>query len=197
MKTLKKINDAIYYFEKLVLSLSILGVFLILIVNVFTRFVLNNGISWAEEIGSLLITFICFIGLSYAARTGRHIIMSAVYDNVSIKIQKIVTTVVDFLAIFALLYLGKMGFDYVMTVKGMNRLSPTLLFPLWIPYLVIPLGFYMAALQYFILFMMNLKTSDIVRFIIREPDSDLDDSEDSGFSFDVTGENTKKEVGNQ
>ena len=157
VEVLIRINNILYKFEKFVLSLCVLGIFIVLILNVFTRFILRDGIAWAEEVGNLFVTWICFVGVSYAARSGRHIIMSAVYDFMPVKIQKIMIYLVDAGSIIGSIFLCNLGIQYVRTVYMMGRLSPTLLFPLWIPYLIIPIGFFMGALQYCILLAMNIK----------------------------------------
>ena len=51
------------------------------IANVVGRFVLQSSIFFTEELNRILIVLITFAGISYAARHGRHIRMSAIFDT--------------------------------------------------------------------------------------------------------------------
>lgn len=174
MKVLHKINDIVFVVEKLLLTFAVMGILITLLVNVFARFFLNGGVAWAEEVGNLLITILCFTGITFSARTGRHIIMSALYDITPAKVQKVITCVVDFCAIFFLIFIGYLGSSYVNLIFNTGRVTPSLLIPLWIPYLIIPAGCFFGAFQYFILFVLNVQDKTQIvkaneRYDVSEP----------------------------
>ena len=174
MKLLNKINNGIYLFEKAILSVAVLGIFVVLIANVFTRFILQSGISWAEEVGALCYVFICFIGVSYSTRSGRSITMSAVYDILPPKAQKAMTYFIDIIAFFSLIGFGILGLSYVVMLVNSGRVSVALRLPLWIPYLIVPIGFWLGAFQYLILILMNIHNpKETVKYIYKEPDPDM------------------------
>ncbi len=50
------------------------------IANVIGRFVLGESLFFTGEVNRILIIMITFAGIGYAARHGRHIRMSAIYD---------------------------------------------------------------------------------------------------------------------
>lgn len=80
MGLLNKINKYIGMFEVFVLISCVITMAVILIGNVFSRQLFNNSWKFAEEVGQFLVVIITFIGTSYAARKGKHIRMSALYD---------------------------------------------------------------------------------------------------------------------
>src|SRR5690554_2547575 len=66
-------------------------------VNVIARFVFGEGLFFSGEINRILIILITFAGIGYAARHGRHIRMSAVYDAFPAKGRKVLMI---FIALF-------------------------------------------------------------------------------------------------
>ena len=66
--------------EAVMLAVGVLLMAANTIANVVGRFVFQNSIFFSEELNRILIILITFAGISYAARHGRHIRMSAIYD---------------------------------------------------------------------------------------------------------------------
>lgn len=81
MKIIKKIDNIIGKIEEYILIIGIIGMSLLLFGNVFSRVVLNNSWSFAEEIGQMLVVLVTFMGLGYAVRKGRYINMTSIYDR--------------------------------------------------------------------------------------------------------------------
>lgn len=102
--------------------------------------------------------------------------MTAVYDSLSFRSQKILTTIIALLTSALMFYLAYHSLLYVEELKSINRLSPALQFPVYWVYAIIPIGFSIAGLQYSMSFVMNLLHKEIY------------------VSFDVT-ENKTNEVG--
>lgn len=88
MKYLLKLNHVIVRIEQVILAGSIIAMSILLILNVLGRFILHKGIASAEELGTDLIIFITFIGLSYCATTGKHINMLAIFDIMPATMRK-------------------------------------------------------------------------------------------------------------
>ena len=56
------------------LVVALAGVLLVLLnYAVFTRFVLNESVSWSEELPSHLLAMLTFVGAAYLTRTNEHI----------------------------------------------------------------------------------------------------------------------------
>ncbi len=59
------------------------------VTNVVARFVFGNSIMFSGELNRILIIMITFAGIGYAARHGRHIRMSAIYDALPVGGRKV------------------------------------------------------------------------------------------------------------
>ena len=67
--------------EEAILSGGILVIAFLTIANVFCRTFLGFSLAFAEEVSQFLIILVTFVGLSYGAAQGRHIRMTALYDE--------------------------------------------------------------------------------------------------------------------
>ena len=111
------------------------------IANVVGRFVFQSSIFFSEELNRILIILITFAGISYAARQGRHIRMSAIYDAMPPSVRKsmmIVIALVTAAFMFALCYYAV---GYIMTQAGRGRVLPALQIPVWWTLVWVPVGF--------------------------------------------------------
>ena len=89
MNLLRRIDQILLFLEKIVLQVSIISSSVMLITNVIARKVFNHSLTFNEEIGGFFILASTFIGIGYGARMGRHIRMSAVFDLLPSRLQKI------------------------------------------------------------------------------------------------------------
>ena len=157
MEGIVKINGYVRKLEEFILSYSIIIMAVILVANVIARLLFNNSLRFAEELSSILTITVTFIGVSYGARVGRHIIMTVLFDFMPKGGKKLFLFISSFVTCIALLYLTYLSGSYVFdTVMKTGRVTPALSIPMWIPYFTVPLGFFMGAVQYAIIFLMNL-----------------------------------------
>lgn len=154
------LNKKIRKFEELIISYGIIVMSIVLVANVFSRVFLNSSIQAAEEIGQILIVMVTFIGISYAARMGKHITMSAVIDSIPRKFKKIYIYFTSSVSTVLLWWLGYLGTLYVNRIMGSGRITSSLQFPMWILYIFVPLGFFLASLQYLVTIVVNIKDKD-------------------------------------
>ncbi len=69
MKRFYAILDHVLYWLLFIVLGSMAG---IVAANVFGRFVLEQSISWAEEVAKILLTYMTFLGAAYAMRDNSH-----------------------------------------------------------------------------------------------------------------------------
>lgn len=160
MNILTMLNQIIKKIEKTIIAYGIIFISLILITNVITRTFFQYSWKAAEETSSFLIYGITFMSVSYAARTGKHITMTAVLDIVPNKVRKAMLIANSILCVVALLWISSLSWDYVMDVKKMGRITPALSIPAWWTVVVMPVGFFLSAIQYAITFVLNIKHKD-------------------------------------
>lgn len=131
------------------------------IANVVGRFVFQSSIYFSEELNQVLIILITFAGLSYAARQGRHIRMSAIYDTMSPKLRKTLMVVIAVVTAVFMFGLAWYALQYILTLASRGRILPALGIPQWIIYVWAPVGFLMTGLQYALTAVKNVLDRDI------------------------------------
>lgn len=157
MGLIKKLNDITGKIEVFVLATSVLLMAAILIGNVFSRQFFNNSWKWAEEVGQFLVVIITFVGTSYAARKGKHIRMSAIYDALSQRGKKVLAILSAISTAVAMFYLTYLALRYAITMQVYGRVSPALKMPMYYLVSVVAIGFFLTAIQYLFIFILNLK----------------------------------------
>ncbi|WP_297561000.1 TRAP transporter small permease [Nitratireductor sp.] len=153
-------DNAISRIESVMLALGVILMALNTIANVVSRGI-GHTIFFSEELNSILIILITFAGIGYAARHGRHIRMSALYDALPPKTRKvlmIVITVITALTMFALCYFA---IGYIGKVAKSGRILPAMQIPVYWIYLWVPVGFFITGVQYALTALKNVVQKDI------------------------------------
>lgn len=147
-------------FEEYVLSSSIIIMALLLIISVIMRAVFNRSLTFSEEIGQALMIIVTFFGISYCAKKGRHITMSIIFDMVNNKKKKIAMYIITIISSISLVILTYVAFDYTISTMNLGRVTAALQIPIFILYAFVPLGFLLGAIEYFIVFILNVKSKE-------------------------------------
>lgn len=155
------IDSLISRFESFALAAGVLLMAANTIANVVGRFIFQHSIFFTEELNRIIIILITFAGVGYAARHGRHIRMSAIFDTLPVKTRKalmIVIAVVTSLAMFALCYFSV---RYIGKVQTSGRVLPALQIPVWWIFVWVPIGFFVTGAQYFLTAIKNIIEKDV------------------------------------
>ncbi|CAM3078435.1 TRAP transporter small permease [Paracoccus nototheniae] len=129
--------------------------------NVVGRFVFGQSLYFSEEINQALIVLITFAGISYAARHGRHIRMSAITDALPFRERKAMMVITSGVTAVLLLALSWYALTYVMTQAGRGRVLPALRIPQWWILVWVPAGLFLTGLQYALTALKNLTDPEI------------------------------------
>lgn len=155
------IDTAISYLEAFLLAAGVLLMAVNTVANVVGRFVFQYSFFFTEELNRIIIVLITFAGVGYAARHGRHIRMSAIFDALPFGMRKalmIFIAIVTSLAMFALCYFSVV---YILDLQSKGRVLPAMQIPVWTIYLWAPLGFLVTGTQYLLTAIKNLVSHDI------------------------------------
>lgn len=155
------IDVGISRLESILLAAGVLLMAANTIANVVGRFVFRNSIFFSEELNRILIILITFAGISYAARHGRHIRMSAIYDELPTRIRKPLMILIASVTAVFMLGLAWYSAQYIITLQGRGRVLPSLQIPVWLIFLWVPVGFFMTGAQYLLTAIKNLIEKDI------------------------------------
>ncbi|MGY8871252.1 MAG: TRAP transporter small permease [Pseudomonadales bacterium] len=160
-KIFLQISNVTEWIEKFVVISSILLMMANSTANAIGRYVFGKSLFFSEELNQFLIVAITFIGFAYAVRKGRNIRMTAVYDSLGYTAKKTVSILIAITTGVLMLYLSYKAVFYVIELKDLNRLSPALQLPVYIIYAIIPVGLFVAGIQYLITFFMNITHKEI------------------------------------
>ena len=147
--------------EEWMLAFGVILITAITTGNAISRKIFNYSWSSAEECTQFLLVIVTFMGISYAARKGRHIRMTAFFEFMPKKVQKVLTMIICLVTAAILFYLAKHAIVYVHNVYGVGRVTPSLRMPFWITVMWVPIGLILAGIQYLRAFYKNLVEKDV------------------------------------
>jgi TRAP-type C4-dicarboxylate transport system permease small subunit len=145
--------------EVSILVICVAALAVLLIANVFAR-TFFSSIYFAEEISRFLVMLITFTGVSYGVRKARHIRMGAFLDAMPPKMEK---TFIMIICLISAVVMGIMciaSWDYLTNAMAKGHMTPALRVPKWTFYVIIPIGFGLAAIQYFRTIIKNFTEPD-------------------------------------
>jgi TRAP-type C4-dicarboxylate transport system permease small subunit len=149
--------------EKWIITVSILGMALLMSTHVVSSLIFNAGISGTYEVTEMLIVIITFVGVSYAARHARHISMSAIYEQLTGRLRKGLLIIICIGTAALMFYFAYKSLGYVTTMQSRGRTSSALHIPMWIVYTSLPIGFTLAGVQYVLTAVRNMISKEIYR----------------------------------
>ncbi|WP_175559219.1 TRAP transporter small permease [Sediminibacillus albus] len=159
MNLFRKLDKIQAGIERWIIICAIFGMTLILLANVFAR-TIGNSLTFAEELGQFFIIIVTFIGLSYCARRGRHLKMTAIVEFLPFKVRKILVLIITATTSLLLFYLFYLSADYTITLYQLGRVTAALRFPVYLITLFIPIGFFFSGVQYLREFWLNYRYKD-------------------------------------
>ncbi len=145
--------------EVSILVTCVAALAVLLIANVFAR-TFFSSLYFAEEISRFLVMLITFTGVSYGVRKARHIRMGAFLDAMPPKMEK---TFIMIICLISAVVMGIMciaSWEYLTNAMAKGHMTPALRVPKWTFYVIMPIGFGLAAIQYFRTIIKNFTELD-------------------------------------
>jgi len=133
-----RINEIILKFEEIFAVALAFAMTAIIFIQVFSRSVLGDSLSWSEELGRYIFVWMTFIGASVALQRGAHLGIDALVQVLPKKLQNIFALVTYIFIFLLLLVMIKEGISLV-EHTGMQR-SPAMRMPMSWAYLAIPVS---------------------------------------------------------
>lgn len=161
VRILQAVDTGIAWLEKAALGIGVLGMTSVSIANVFMRNVMGQSLTFANELNQALIILVTFLGVGFAARQGRHIRMTAIFDQLGRLPRKITMMVIAASTAALLFTLAWYSLDYALQTRNTGGVTPSLQVPLWTIYAVAPIGLTMGGIQYVMTLLRNLVSHDV------------------------------------
>ena len=158
---LDRIDLVISKIEEFMMATGVILMAVNTIANVISRFIFNHSIIFAEELNSVFILLVTFAGVGYAARHGRHIRMSAIYDQMSDNKRKLLMILITGVTALCMLVLAWYSVEYILNIESKGRIMPALGVPVYLVYLWVPVGFFVTGVQYALTMIKNLQEKEI------------------------------------
>lgn len=155
------IDMMISRFESFALAAGVLLMALNTVSNVVGRYIFQYSLFFSEEVNRILIIFITFAGVGYAARHGRHIRMSAIYDALPARARKVLMVIIALFTSVTMFALCYFSIIYIGKVQSSGRILPALQIPVYWIFLWVPVGFFVTAMQYLLTAIKNITDKDV------------------------------------
>ena len=142
---LETVNAAIDGAAARLVAAAVGVMFVVVVAQVFYRYVLNAPLVWAEEAARYLLVFTTFAGASVAMRRGAHIAVALVVEAMPPGARRVVETAAQIAS--CSVYGVLIWYGSALAAQNFDQLSPALHLPLGAVYLMIPLAGVVLALQ--------------------------------------------------
>lgn len=144
MKVLRFLDENI---EKILCVVLLAAMSILIVVQVFFRYALNNSLSWTEELSRYMFIWLIYIGISYGVKMDKHICVDAVYAIMPKKAQPIYALfgIIGFLifACFAVYF----GLQVVSSIAATGQISTGAHIPMQYIYMAPVVGMTLTAIR--------------------------------------------------
>jgi TRAP-type C4-dicarboxylate transport system permease small subunit len=110
----------------------------VIALQVWYRFILNNPLDWSEELGRYVFVWISFLGSAAGVRYQVHLGIDVLEKIVGPVVFRYVVALINFLIQIFLLFVIYWGFTLLTVVRFQT--SPSMLIPMTYPYAAVPVG---------------------------------------------------------
>jgi C4-dicarboxylate transporter DctQ subunit len=130
-------------------AILLVAAFAVIQGEIVLRFVFNAPTSWTHEVSEYAIVWIGLLGAGYALRQGRHLEIDVLVMRMPSGLRRGLGIATDAVALAFCLYAAYRCVDFVKISYVMQATSATEIdVPMWIPYLILPFGFAVLALEF-------------------------------------------------
>ena len=131
---MNRIHLGSIYFAMILL----VGMAIIIIINVFMRYVLNSGLRWGEEVAKLLMVWFTFIAMAVGVKQGLHISLHLLPKKLPPKVESILVFLKDLTALIVGLVFFIYGIKLVQITS--TSIMPATEWPSSMLYLILPIA---------------------------------------------------------
>jgi len=142
VESLRHLSSQVSHISEKIVQYTLVGMVaimtIIIILQVFMRYLLLYSLSWSEEVARYLMIWVSFLGSSLALKWGFHIGVEFVVTRIPEKVRVWVNLVAKLAILFFLIFFTIGGFRVSWSVRDQD--SPALLFSMFYAYVSAPVG---------------------------------------------------------
>ncbi len=97
------------------------GLAVVVFLQFFTRYVLNDSLAWTEEIARYLLICVTFVGAAMASRRNSHIMVEFIYIYLGKRAAFVLSTLADIIVVSFYVYAAYLGW-LVTAIMGTQRM---------------------------------------------------------------------------
>jgi TRAP-type C4-dicarboxylate transport system permease small subunit len=126
--------------EEILLVAALAFIVILVSLQVLSRYIFDLSLGWSEELSRYVLIWIAWIGTSYAIRVDSHIRVELIKKVLPKQMLKSFECFVLLIWFLFALFLAFQGTILITKMKMTGQLSPSIEIPMWILYLIVPLG---------------------------------------------------------
>ncbi len=129
-------------------SMAVIGLALGVIlafINVVLRYGFDMSLTWAGELTAYLFVWSAFFAMAYGFKKGTHISVTLLLEKFPPMVAKFFMILANLISVAYLIFISYFGYQLILMLIDFEEMSVDLDIPVWIPHLVVPIAFAMAA----------------------------------------------------
>ena len=139
MRTIiNRFDSIISFFERFILFLSMSTCSVVVITLIFCRW-FDYPLTWAYELSKMMLIIMIYFSIGYGIKTKSHISIG-IFADIFPKSKKTLFYISHIICIIGCLFIIYFGIKHSLLMYNLKEMPVTLKFPLFIPYLSIPIG---------------------------------------------------------
>lgn len=145
MKAIKWLDE---HFEEALMVVLLVMICCVELIQVIARNInFISSLTWAEEFCRFCWIWSVFISLPYTIRKGNMLRVSVLLDVFPAKVRGVINVAVEVVITLSMLLLAVNSVEVVNSIMQSGETSSAMLWPMWIVYSVMLLGFFLGALR--------------------------------------------------
>lgn len=144
MKIIKWLDE---HLEEIFISLFSLIMVVVIAIQVFMRYVLENSLSWSEELARYCFIWLVYVGISFGVKKNRHMSVDVLSLALKGKWKIGLSIVANLLFLGFAIFVILNGYEISMKLLTWGQKSPALHIPIGLVYLAGPVGMGLASIR--------------------------------------------------
>lgn len=133
--------------ERVILLVLLVVMSIVIVLQVFMRYVIENSLTWSEELARFCFVWLIYIGISYGVKKAKHIRVEALLTVFKRKGKYIINMIAYVIFLFFTTYAVYYGLSIYFAIKGTGQLAPSLGISMSIMYLGMPVGMLLSCIR--------------------------------------------------